>query len=826
MPVKEDVTEERTFVKWFSELSKKDVDNAGVKGAYISEMYNNSLPVPPGFVVTVDAVDFFMEKSGLKDKVLILLNNLDVNNTKSLMNTSRSVSDLIEESILPKEISEAIREAYEVLDVDRKNTESAVGGALDILTTSYEPPFVAVRASLTGNPYNASFAGQQESYLYIKGEEKLNEAIKKVVAGFYNESSMIYRKRGNLDDARMAIVVQRMIDPDKSGIIFSRNPISNDGNIVIESVFGLGSGIVSGRVSPDNYVVNSEFELVRKKVSEKKYAFVRNSSGVIEKVSLNHERRNQEVLTGHEIKIVSQLAMQIESIFDAPQNIEFAIDGGKVYFLQSRPITSEIKVSKGEVEGSTLLEGVAASGGVASGNVRVIRSAEDITNLARGDVVVCDFIEAKMLPKLKEAAAIISEEGGMTSQSAIIAREMDMPYVSNVPNALEKLQDNQRITVNGFSGRIIEGVLKGEMEDIELPSNDVTKTKEVRLVRIERLIAESGKHAAWYLKHNKSGELVSLIKEKIKEIVDEREGIWVRTSSFRSDDSENLEESPRKEANPSLGHHGIRYGLKNQDLIVAEFRAIKDVADDFPNKEIGVILSRVISVNEIEEAKKLLEEVHIPANVKVGVMIETPAAVHIIDEICDRGIDFICLGMEDLTEHILSVDRRNENVNELFDMMNPAVKRAVSGVISSCKKHNVKTSAFGNFQSEMALFLIDQGVDVFSVESDIDSVKEYKGGVSEEDLILKALDDDYNPGIGSDKEIPSLNEAIPVDSEDFRVEEEKVRLESEERNFENQQDVELDKDIVKEATEFEEYQQAQEEKKKGGNQEEQVLDIF
>lgn len=845
----------RSFVKWFSELSNKDISIAGGKGASLAEMYNNKFPVPPGFIVTAQAYDYFIEKSGLRNQIINLVNSIDVDDTKQLESTARKIRELIVDAQMPHEMKVDIAEAYEVLDVerDRIKQKGMTQGALAILKNSHEPPFVAVRSSATMEDLaDASFAGQQETFLNVKGADSLIESVKKCFASLFTARAIYYRKKKGFatEKGYLAVVVQRMIDSQKSGVMFSKNPLKNDGNIVIEAVFGLGEGIVSGMISPDHYVLNNKFELIEQKVSDKKIALTRSSSGKTEEVKLSNEISNREVLNGHELKVLGQYGLKLEEHYGKPQDIEFAIDREGIFIVQSRPITTIARENKQEIEGNILLSGLAASPGVASGIVKIIHSLDELSKVSKGNVLVTKMTNPDMVVAMAKSSAIITDEGGATSHAAIVSREMGIPAVVGTRNSTERLKDGQLVTVDGFTGRVFDGkTVEKKVEIKKIVPTKRTKIKTivdlpdyadraalsgvngVGLIRLETLIATSGKHPVWFVKKNRLNEYVSIINSGLKKIAKHFEEMWVRTSDVRSDEYRNLEGAPENvEMNPMLGDHGIRFSLKNQDLLEAEFMAIKELADEFPKKVFGVMFPQVIAVSEVKEAKRIASKIHFPKNVKFGIMVETPAAVQIINDLCEEGIDFVSFGTNDLTQYTLALDRNNEDVQNLYNELNPAVLNSISYVIRRCKKYGVETSICGQAGSkpEMVKFLLSEGIDSISVNADaahmvsllineIESkeikvekinknssetgmikIKKIGSGpvetgvskaigmpairpmlqTSEKTLIshnevMKQIDgwagDDYNPGISGSKkgDIPALNDAISVSSEDF-----------------------------------------------------------
>ncbi len=731
------------WVRWFSELSNKDISIAGGKGASLAEMYNNHFPVPPGFAVTAQAYDYFIEKSGLRNTIMQILNETNVDDTAQLEKNAKKVRTLIEDALLPEDLKNEIVEAYEILDIDKSKFHGASGGALAILKNSHEPPFVAVRSSATTEDLaDASFAGQQETFLNVKGNEILLMSVKKCFASLFTARAVYYRKKKGFfhEQSYLSVIVQKMIDSQKSGVVFSKNPLKNDNTIMIEAVFGLGEGIVSGMISPDHYVLSRELEIVERKISDKKIALTRSSSGKTEQVTLKPDVSLRDVLTGHELKMLGNYAKQLEEHYGKPQDIEFAIDNDGIYIVQSRPITTQSREHETEIEGNVLFSGLPASPGVASGIVRIVHSLDELSKIQKGNILVTMMTNPDMVVAMQKSAGIITDEGGVTSHAAIVSREMGIPAVVGTHNATRKLKDGDIVTVDGFTGRILEG--KAVEKKVEI--KEIVPTKQVKikvivdlpdyaaraalcgakgigLVRLEALIATSGRHPAWFVKNNKIDEYVSLLYNGMRKIAQPFGEIWFRTSDIRSDEYRNLEGSPDvHEMNPMLGDHGIRFSLKNQDLLEAEFMAVKELADEYAHKIFGVMFPQVISVGEVREAKKIAEKVRFPKNVKIGIMVETPAAVQVINELCEEGINFISFGTNDLTQFTLALDRNNENVQNLYNELHPAVLNSIAHVIASCKRHGVETSICGQAGSkpEMVEFLLKAGIDSISANAD------------------------------------------------------------------------------------------------------------
>jgi len=763
------------FIKWFPELTKDSGKVAGGKGANLAEIYNLKVPVPPGFVVTAQAYDYFIEKTNLNQKINEILEKIDYENTAQLDESTKKIRYLIIHSSFPNDMKEDILEAYDNLGAVEHDLTK--GDALDILNVSKEPMFVAVRSSATTEDLaEASFAGQQDTFLNVKGTSDLLDKVKKCIASLYTSRATYYRiKKGfKHKEASLAVVVQKMINSDKSGVIFSKDPAYKSDDIIMEAVWGLGEGIVSGRITPDKYEISDKLEIIDKKIANKKIVITRDSSGKTIIKNLTPDKSKEQVLSNHEIKRLSEYALQLEEHYQKPQDIEFAIENSEIFIVQTRPITTlEKRIEKGqmqELKGESILSGLAASPGIAVGKVRIVRDTQDLQKIKEGDILVTSMTNPDMVVTMQKSAGIITNEGGLTAHAAIVSREMGIPCVVGTLEATSKLKDGDIITIDGYTGKIYQGeVAKAEKKEIlEVTANTKTKIKvivdlptfaaraaktgikKVGLTRMEGIIAESGKHPNYFLKQNKIDDYEEIIFQGIKDIGKYFEEIWVRTSDIRSDEFKNLEGAPEQlEANPMLGMHGVRYSIKNPEILKAELKALQRVTQGNEQRtKIGLLLPQVISVEEVQAVKKVLQEINFN-DAKVGVMVETPAAVQIIRDLCEEGIDFISFGTNDLTQYILAIDRGNSQVQHLFDEMHPAVLKQIEYVIRVCKKYNVETSICGQAGSrkEMVKFLLEKKIDSISVNADVaKEISEYVKKLEDEKLGSKGeLPRQYQP---------------------------------------------------------------------------------
>ncbi|MFH1248774.1 MAG: phosphoenolpyruvate synthase [archaeon] len=739
----EDIGEDK-FVKWLSELSKESIPIAGGKGANLGEMFNAKMPVPPAFVITAQAYNYFLDATNLKERIKAIIDTIDVNSTADLEEKAKLIREIIKAAQLPSELKEEIVEAYSNLNADPEALKSASGDALNIMRVSKESCFVAVRSSATTEDLaGASFAGQQETFLNIKGNEQLLDAVRKCFASLFTARAVYYRVKKGFDHEKslIAVVVQKMINSDKSGVMFTVNPLDDKNEVVIEGVFGLGEGIVSGTIMPDHYVINKEtIQITQKSLGTKDTYYTRSGEGKTLILPVPPLRRKDQVLTDSEIKQVANQGIEIESHYGHPQDIEFAIEGGRIFIVQSRPITTigNKKDSK-DLVGIPILEGLAASPGIASGQVKIVKGMEELSKVEDGDVLVTKMTNPDMVMTMQKACAIVTDEGGATAHAAIVSREMGIPCVVGTKKATTLLKDGQIVTVDGFKGKVYDGELVHEKISVEILPIVETKTKikvlvdlpafaeramktnayGIGLIRLEGIIASANKHPVQYINEGKSKDYEELIFTGLNEIAKHFVGkpIWVRTSDIRTDEFQDLKGSPKVECNPMLGLHGIRFSLKNKELFNAELRAIKRVADG--GAKMGIMLPQVISLEEVKQTKLMVNAIGMN-HVDFGVMIETPAAVQIIEDLC-KEISFISFGTNDLTQYTLAVDRGNGGIQDLYNEMHPAVLSQLSYVIKACKKYGVESSICGQAgsNSEMAKFLVKEGIDSISVNADV-----------------------------------------------------------------------------------------------------------
>ena len=742
-------------VRWLEDIRADDIDLVGGKGASLGEMTDAGLPVPPGFVVTAGTYRDFIEDTGI-DEELFEAVDVDSEDSAALAEAEAQAKSLILDTPMPDGLHEEIESAYDALGDGKA--------------------FVAVRSSATAEDLpDASFAGQQETYLNVERDD-LVDRVKRCWASLFTQRAIYYRQQKGFehDVVNIAVVVQKMVDADKSGVMFTSHPSTGAPKVIIEGAWGLGEAVVSGSVSPDNYVVDRETEDVEEvTIAEKKVMMERDAdTGETIEREVPDPKRTARVLDDEELSSLVALGRRVEEHYGTPQDVEWAIVDGDVYMLQSRPITTisdDVQELAAEDDGEELLSGLGASPGIASGAVRTVGKLDQLDKVGEGDIIVTEMTTPDMVPAMKRAAGIVTDEGGMTSHAAIVSRELGVPAVVGCGNATDLLRDDQIVTIDGDRGTITEGRHEtgAEREPIEearpkTPVKPMTATEVkvnvsipeaaeraaatgadgVGLLRLEHMILSTNKTPERYIADHGERAYVDEIVDGVRGVADEfyPRPVRVRTLDAPTDEFRQLEggEDEPHEHNPMLGYRGIRRSLDEPDLFKHELEAFKRLFEmGYDNVEI--MLPLVNDENDVAQARELMTEVGIDLEKRTwGVMIETPASVMMIEEMAAEGIDFASFGTNDLTQYTLAVDRNNGNVSDRFDELHPAILRLIGQTIETCREHDVDTSICGQAGSkpEMVRYLVEKGVS--SISANIDAVRDVQHEVKrvEQRLLL------------------------------------------------------------------------------------------
>jgi len=704
----------------FNQVRKTDIPYVGGKGANLGEMVHAKIPVPDGFIVTSKAYYDFIKLTSLKQKILTELSGLDVDDSKKLQKASKNVRTAILKAKMPEELGERIKKAYHELS-----------GKHDKL--------VAVRSSATAEDLpDASFAGQQETYLNIKGWEDVVEYTQKCWASLFTSRAIFYRTEKGFSHFKIgiAVPVQLMVQSDVSGIMFTVNPLTNNPKEVsIEAGYGLGQPIVSGEITPDQYVINKKTkEIKEKEIMKQTWQYT-----IEEKVPVSKAHQKKQKMSDKKIVELAEIGMIIEEHYGHPQDIEWAMENNKLYIVQSRPVTTLEKKQTEEVtkkdpgkKGTKLLEGLGASPGVASGPVRIIKNPSEINKVKEGDILVAVMTNPDYVPAMRRAAAILTNEGGRTSHAAIVSRELGLPAIVGSGQATKLLKNGEIITVDGSEGFIYEGDITITVKAEILDTSDlVTATKiylnlgepqlavemaqrnvdGIGLLRAEFMIANIGKHPRAFIKERKQKEFINKLAEDLETFAsafDPRPVVY-RFTDFRTNEYRGLKGGAAyedEEANPMIGYRGVSRYIEDADVFELEVEALKIVRNKKGYKNLHVMFPFVRTVDQLISVKKLMAAYGLrrSGSFKVWMMVEVPSNVILLDEFIDVGIDGVSVGTNDLTMLTLGVDRDNPRVANVYSEMNQAVLSSLEKIVKTARKRGITSSICGQAGHDLSVF--------------------------------------------------------------------------------------------------------------------------
>lgn len=738
----------KSCLLWFKDIRFEDVNIVGGKGANLGEMYSLGIPVPNGFVVTADTYFDFIEKNKLKPQIKNILSITNVDHPDELQSASKKIRSLIKKAPFTHDISIQIMTAYKKL--------GSFGGLVDMP--------VAVRSSATAeDSLDASFAGQQDTYLNVIGESNVLHRVRDCWASLFTPRSIFYRVKKKYDHFKVgvAVPIQKMVQSEISGIMFTANPVSNNKNeIIIEVIWGLGEYIVQGVITPDQFIIDkSNWTIKQKNNVSQDRQLVKNQNETHE-IDVPKYKQNKIKIDDTIALKIAKIGQKLHNHYGKAQDIEFAIEKGKFYVVQTRPITTlqNAATKKFEITDTPILTGEAASPGFASGPAILIKNQTEINRVKDGQILVITMTTPDFVPAMKKVAGIITDKGGQTSHAAIVSRELGTPCVVGTKTATKDIKEGDIVTIDGSTGRVWSGNLLTNLPEptrqhanallktatklyVNLGEPELSKAISKRsvdgigLLRAEFMMANIGIHPKRMIAENRQKEYIEKLASGIVEFCknfNPRPVIY-RASDFKTNEYRSLKFGKLyepEESNPMLGFRGAGRYLHSPEVFQMELEAIKIVRNKFNLKNIWLMIPFCRTPRELFEVKKLIAGAGLlrSPSFKLFMMAEIPSNVILLDKFIDVGIDGISIGSNDLTMLTLGLDRDNSEVSRDFNEMDPAMLWSLKRLITKAKKRGIMVGICGQAPSnhpDLVEKLVKWGITSISVSPDaIDHTRE------------------------------------------------------------------------------------------------------
>lgn len=773
MPKPDPFEQAKNLIVEFANARRSDVPTLGGKGANLGEMTAAGLPVPPGFVLSIDAYRQFYESNNLGPKVAAELKGLDPDNPAELDRHASALRQMILSGVVPDSLRTAVESAYD-----------------NLLKDQTQPVRVAVRSSATAeDTAQFSFAGMFESFLNVSGKSALIESLKACWASTFGARVLFYRiKQGLPTEMPVAVIVQRMVNSDKSGVIFTSDPATRDpSRIVIEAAWGLGESVVQGAVTPDRHVLDKQsLAPIITEIAQKEFLLRWDDAAesTIRVDLTGDSRAKAPVLTAAETEKLGTLARRAEEHYGVPQDLEFAIEGANVYLTQSRPITTPSARTEVGTPGESakpLVHGLGASPGCATGTVRVLDAPSAEASMKNGEILVTRMTSPDWVPIMRRAAAIVTDAGGMTSHAAIVARELGLPCIVGAHDATRRLVTGMLVTVDGAAGTVVLGAA-AQPETAPVPARTtvgkeastarvapITATRlyvnlaepdrvadvaardvdGIGLLRAEFMMLEALEHMhpRAFLEQRSGDEFVTRMADSLRKFAQafNPRPVIYRAMDFRSNEFRNLTGGGAyepNEANPMIGYRGCFRYTKEPDLFALELRALAEVRREYEN--LHLMIPFVRTAHELKTCLALVDASPLgsDARLKRWIMAEVPSVVYRLPEYAALGIDGVSIGSNDLTQLMLGVDRDSELFGADYDERDAAVLDAIHSIIAECRRLGLTCSICGQAPSvhvEYADRLVEGGIDSISVNVDaIDRTRRNIAGAEQRLLLARA----------------------------------------------------------------------------------------
>jgi pyruvate,water dikinase len=707
---------EKKLVIQFEELGKGDIPLVGGKNANLGEMLQAGIPVPPGFAITAYAYKKFITETGIAEKIYKTIKETvtDINDPKQFEEASKKIRKIIESTPMPHDIQKTIEDEYNELSKKINSSQA----------------FVAVRSSATAEDLpDASFAGQQETYLNVRGNADLIDKTIKCWSSLFTPRAIYYRTQKGFkhEDVLISVGIQKMVNSKSAGVTFTINPVTGDlSQIVIEGNWGLGESVVSGAVTPDDFIVDKKTsKIIERRVAKKTVEYVRDpKTGKTVHLDIPAERQEKPCVTDSEIAKLAELAKHIEEHYGKPQDIEWAIDRDlsfpeNIFITQSRPETvwsteklpPKIEGPKPptpllqKMEHKVVVKGIAAGKrAVGAGFAKVILTIDDASKLMKkGDILVTPMTNPDFVPFMKLSNAIVTDKGGVTCHAAIVSRELGIPCIVATETGTKVMETGESYTVDARSGVVYSGIIDEHEETsvtrptasstviTTLDQAPITATRiymnlgvpemveeyktlpfdGIGLMRMEFILASYiGEHPMYMLDNGRGEEFINKLAEGIATVAGavQPRPVVVRFSDFKTNEYRDLKGGEKYEiveANPMLGWRGASRYISQwyEKAFRLECKAIKKCREEWKLKNVWVMLPVIRTVWEAKQCLVIMKEENLERSRDFQIwFMAETPSIAIMADEFAKLCDGFSIGSNDMTQGILLIDRDSERL--------------------------------------------------------------------------------------------------------------------------------------------------------------------
>lgn len=732
----------------FKDINSQMVSEVGIKALNLAELYNRTFPVPKGFVIKSRALNDFLIKNKLVEPINNILENIDLNNYSALLDASKKISEIIMAGRMPEILSDKISSTYKNLNVS-EDMSGLNDAAKNMINAGRGDVYVAVRSSAVING-SKSVPGLHSSQLNILGTPALIKAVLECFCSFYSPAAIYYYKKNNVRSPELAIIVQEMIISEKSGVLSTVNPITNNlTEFVIEGSYGLGESVAKGEVTPDRYTINIQNgTLGEVKVNKKSSMIIIDPlNGGTKKERVITDQVNASLLSTNEIKVLTEIADKIQVHFNHPQDIEWAISKRRVHILQSIPIQNvsvqHDQVSEAQENRDAICSGTGTNLINTDGEVRIINSSFELSNIKNNNIIVTSSASIDMLPVFGSVRGVITNNGGVLSNLAKMSRDMKIPMIVGTYDATMKLQNASNVMMDSRSGNIYEKTDRIQNEPVAVDkSNSVVETSddEEPIIATKIRLNVYGEQNYDTIKESSDGVgYMSLDMSGNATVLHDNMNGFKNTSDM----NQNRDVTPTNSVLKTIdSFYPKSVWLKTTEFSDPNFKnqliELKMIIDKGYNN-VGVMFPGIHHQLYINKIMEMSESIGLNlSSIEYGISVDTSAACILCEEISNTGIKFISIDFEKLVRNTLGLSQDEKITNH---DMHPAVLKLIRTCVWNYHKKKIHTSIHGRSITNQHFVekLIEFHIDSISVNKSAFKMLKYVAARTEKKMLLDIM---------------------------------------------------------------------------------------